>query len=1083
MRRFFIRTTQALAALGLIATAVPGHADWRANPDDALLLDVRLNQYRLGDGVRGYTTPTGVCVDFADVILALDIPVRLDKKSRRATGWAFEESNTLAIDRETAQEQTKNIVRKVASDDIRDTPEGWCVSTVALSRWLGVMLSADTGNALLVVKSDKKLPAQLAIERRARVATAAPTFDLASLPHASAPYRGIKPPAVDVVASIGGIRDSANGNRLDANYEIYASGEVGPVAYDARLSSDRRGVPATLRLRAYRTDPTGGLLGPLKATHVAVGDVAGLSTPLVAQSSVGRGFVVTNRPVDRPQSFDRTDFRGELPRGWDAELYRNGQLLSFANDRSDGRYEFLDVPLQYGANRFEVVLYGPQGQVRREVKSVPVGLDSIPPKKTWYWAGADEEGRDLVNLINAPVFGRRGWRGSFGLERGIDTRTSASIAAHSLLIEGIGRRNFGEVALRRAIGPALAEFSLAADASGGRALRAQTLAQLGLTNISIETIWVNSGFRSDRILRDVTGLHTLSLDHAFGKGRTSIPVHLDARLTTRASGDNTLELTGRASAGLGRMSFTGEIAYRDERRRVGSDPPAQIEAGLLANARIGRVRVRGESRFRLAPETQFQSATLVGEWSAGGSLLRPAEWRAEIGYDRSLSRARAGLGYSRRFDRLLLSASGEVASDGAVAAGLNLAFSLGPDPRRHGGIRVTSDKLASQGSALVRVYRDANMNGRRDTGERYEAGAQIAAGRIPVERLTDADGEVIVDGLEPFQPVLIGVDGSSLPDPLVQPSTPGMVVTPRPGVATVIDLPLVSTGDVDGTLVRSGGGTLEGVDLELADPEGRTAARTRTDFDGFFIFEGVPYGRYVLRIAKLAAAATRLDARLDRVAQVDERHPSVHLGVVAARNTGEKAHYVEAIADKAAVSDEPTPAPSLRSGAPQHKSSPGRFESVPPASLRSGAPQHKSSPGRFESVPLVRPRRLELPRAFAHNDLNVARLPVPPWPHSHQAAGKPAAGRRAPLAKSHPPGNASFVSAARWPQALACPIIDGGCCRSPRLPWWVKPLPNSIILVRHLKSSGSASSNPWARRSRPNRNQADHAVRSSAWAG
>jgi site-specific DNA recombinase len=30
---------------------------------------------------------------------------------------------------------------------------------------------------------------------------------------------------------------------------------------------------------------------------------------------------------------------------------------------------------------------------------------------------------------------------------------------------------------------------------------------------------------------------------------------------------------------------------------------------------------------------------------------------------------------------------------------------------------------------------------------------------------------------------------------------------------------------------------------------------------------------------------------------------------------------------------------------------------------------------------VVRSRRLELPRAFAHNDLNVARLPVPPRPH------------------------------------------------------------------------------------------------------
>ena len=36
---------------------------------------------------------------------------------------------------------------------------------------------------------------------------------------------------------------------------------------------------------------------------------------------------------------------------------------------------------------------------------------------------------------------------------------------------------------------------------------------------------------------------------------------------------------------------------------------------------------------------------------------------------------------------------------------------------------------------------------------------------------------------------------------------------------------------------------------------------------------------------------------------------------------------------------------------------------------------------------LVRPRRLELPRAFAHNDLNVARLPIPPWPHLPRQVG------------------------------------------------------------------------------------------------
>ena len=874
-----------LLAFGLqLMVAAPVRAEtWTANADDALLLDVRLNQYRLGDGVRGYTTPTGVCVDLGDAIMALDIVVRLDKQSRRATGWVYDERQTIVIDRTKNTEQIRNETRQLAVSDVRDTPEGWCVSLAALSRWTAVDIHADTTNATLVLKSEKKLPPQLALERRSRASRSSDVFDLASLPRSTSPYRGVPIPAVDVVASVAAARDHASGRRAEARYELYASGQAGPAAYDARLSSDQSGVPASLRVRAYRTDPDGKLLGGLHATHVAVGDVQGISTGLVAQTGVGRGFVVTNRPVDQPQNFDRTDFRGELPRGWDAELYRNGALLAFANDRADGRYEFLNVPLQYGQNRFEVVLYGPQGQIRRMVKSVPVGIGSIPPRQTRYWAGADEEGRDLVNLVSVPTTARRGWRGSFGLERGFDAKTSASASLHSLWLVDGGRRNFAEVALRRALGPALGEFSAALDHAGGRAVRAQVLAQLGRTNVNVETIWAGGGFLSDRVTRGITGIHSLSADHLFGTGRTAIPVHVDARYIQRSFGDDSIELTTRSSLALGRMSLTGELAYRGQRRAYGPDPPPQAEAALLLNARLGRVRLRGEGRWRLAPDSQFESATLVGEWSAGDSVLNPAQWRAELGYDRALSRAHLGLGYIRRFDRLLLSATSEAATDGSIAAGLGLAFSIGPDPRRSGGIRVTADKLASQGSTLVRLYRDTNNNGRRDAGEPPEKDVQVTAGRVSVPRLTDAHGEVVIDGLETFQAVLIGVDGSTMPDPQVQPTTLGRVVVPRPGNMALVELPLVAAGDIDGTLVRDGGGALEGIDLELVDAEGNVRSKARSDFDGFFLFESVPYGTYSVKIGKLVADVAKLEKQLAGATTVGAARPSVHLGTIAAR--------------------------------------------------------------------------------------------------------------------------------------------------------------------------------------------------------
>ena len=894
----------ALASLsggeGLAAPATGGGEgnSWQANDDDALLFDVRLSQYRLGDGVRGYQTPEGVCVDLADMIMALDVPIRLDKKLRRATGWAFAENRTFVLDRELSKAQIMNKSESLRPGDVYDTPEGWCVSASRLSGWFGVQLKPDVSNALLIIKADTRLPVELAMERKARAAKIRPVaqFDLKTLPNSSAPYRGIKVPSFDAVVSFGGLKQANGQKRLDVSYELFAAGEIGPVGYEARLGSNRQGVPNSLRVKAYRNDADGGLLGPLKATQVAAGDVSGFATALVARSGAGRGAIITNRPIDRPDSFARTDFRGELPLGWDAELYRNDQLMAFAVDRSDGRFEFLDVPLLYGQNRFEVVLYGPQGQIRREEQQVPVGQDSIPPRSTYYWAGFNQDGRDLVGLGRGPPIGTGLWRGTVGVERGLNTKTSIMLALHSLGLKDVGqgnggqskvgRRNFAEAAVRRAIGPTLVEVGASSDFRGGFAAQFQMLGQFGNSYLSLESGRAWNDYRSDRFDQSVRGLHAISVDHSVRLGRLTLPTRIEARLTERRQGETSLNLSGRVSTSFGRYYVTGELDWQRNRRPIGPDPPDQLDSRFLINGRFGRVRVRGETRFRLSGGPRFEGANVTAEWSGKGDVDRVANWRAELGYDRGQRRGRGAIGYVRRFNKVALTAQLEGATDGSVAAGLNLAFSFGPDPRSGKGWRVTSDRLAAGGQVLARVYRDVNGDGKRQADEPLEKDIQLAAGTVPVRHLTDANGEVLIDELPVFTAQLIGIDAGSLPDPLIQPAGPGVVVTPRPGVSAVVELALTGAGEVDGTLVRDGGAGIEGVDLELFDGTGRVVSRTRSDFDGFFLFEKVPYGAYSVRVAKASAAAIRVDVALPGQIEIDDKSPTSRLGSVVVRASG-----------------------------------------------------------------------------------------------------------------------------------------------------------------------------------------------------
>jgi hypothetical protein len=584
--------------------------------------------------------------------------------------------------------------------------------------------------------------------------------------------------------------------------------------------------------------------------------------------------VLTNRPIEHPDSFDKTTFRGDLPAGWDAELYRNGQLLAFTSPNGDGRYEFIDVPLQYGANRFEIVLYGPQGQIRREIKQVQVGMDSIPPQQTWYWAGFAQENADLIEFGNQRrgAF-RRGWRGTLGIERGLDTRTSAAGYFHSLMIENI-RYNYGEVALRRSIGPTLLEVGGSYADNGGGAARASWLAAFGETYVRADAMRGWGGFVSDRLINNITGLYAISVDQSVKLGQTILPLHFDVRQVDRRSGIASLEASARASASFRAMTFTGQLDWSRTKVPIGPDPPDNLTASLLANARIGRVRLRGEARFALSGDTSDTRMALIGEWAGKGD----AEWRAELGYDRGLDRARAGMGYTRRFNKLQLTGFGEVASDGSVAASLALAFSFGP--KANGGWRVSSEKLASRGQVIADVWMDDNGDGIWQANEAALPGVPLTAGNAYVDAATDKAGQAAIDGLEPFRPVMIGIDAGSLPDPYVQPALPGVVVSPRPGVATRVALPMTAAGEIEGTLRRDGGNVIEGLSIELVDAEGRVRATTITEFDGYFLFESVAYGRYTLRLGKASAAALRLDSAFAISAVPGKAMPRVRLGTV-----------------------------------------------------------------------------------------------------------------------------------------------------------------------------------------------------------
>ncbi|WP_300973319.1 collagen binding domain-containing protein [Sphingomonas sp. LHG3406-1] len=847
------------ASVGMAApaSAPPSAERWSADPEAQFLLDLQIRQRAFGDGVRAYPVPEGTCVILGDLITALDLPIRIDLAARRAEGWAFRESNRLVIDRVAARVSYGTGSEPLPAGAVRDAPEGWCVESGALSRWLGLPVQPRTDASLLLLESKDKLPIEMAMERRERASRLTrATIPIDSLPRVRLPYRMWRTPSVDVMLDGGVAWSAQSGTRIDHRASILAAGEALQMSYEARIATDQRGLPTNIRLRAFRSDPDGGLLGPLKATHVAVGDVEIVGSPLALSSGSGRGAVVTNRPLFRPVAFDRTQFSGELPVGWDAELYRNGELVAFAAAGSDGRYRFDDVALGFGDNRFEILSYGPQGQVRSRIENLTVGPEAVPPGDTHYWLGVVDPGSDLLDFRKRDGPSRdSGWRATASVEHGLDRRTSLAALVQTLSVDD-ERVTYVEGTVRRSIGPAIAELAVARDSKGGLALRGQALARIGAVNLSWSSFW-SRDFAAQPEGVGASAEHRFSVDAPVKLGSDMIlPLHGDIRIAERRGGGRSLEANGRTSIMLSRFNLASMVRWRDEQPGGGLKGRREAEVGLIGSGRIGPVRVRGTTEWEIHPGSRLRRAELSGYWSRGGN----ADWEAALAYERQdKGRARARLSHIRRFDQFAVAGSIEAASDGSVAAGLNLNFSLDRGP---GGWRFSRQSLAGTGSVRAQLFRDANGNGLRDSGEKVEEGAVLTAGLRPADRPSGRDGWASVAGLDNYRPIAIGVDASSLSDPNLVPLKPAQVVVPRPGVSAELLIPLTGGGAIEGVLLKDGGGSFEGLDLELVDAAGKVVATAGSDYDGFFLFERVPPGRYSLRLSGPSAVLAKSDPQL-----------------------------------------------------------------------------------------------------------------------------------------------------------------------------------------------------------------------------
>jgi hypothetical protein len=816
-----------LPALQPIAAAAAPSQNTEAN---LILLEVRLDNQVLSDAVTAYQVGDDVFLPLGEMARLLTLAVRVVPGEGRAGGYLLTEDRNFSLDvaqREInisgRREQLDHSQVKLEADEIY-------VASKLLARWLPVDLDLDMPSLSVKARPREQLPlqARLARDRRGKQSGTRGYVD-PGYPPLATPYRIADVPSIDQTAGVSAA--SAGGKRTtDASYTAYLTTDL--LGMEAALYTSRRLHASSpgVRLTLGRHDPDAGLLGPLHARSALFGSVVlpGV-TNISASSATGNGVAVSNRLLNQPTRFDSHTLQGDLPPGWDVELYYNEALIGVQQSRADGKYSFDDQPLAYGPNDFRLVFHGPLGQLRVERQSFLLEQSALPGGALFYDVAGqrDPQGRQ---------------RSVAQFDWGISDSLTATGGVLRMPLEN-REQSYAHLGLRAYLQSFILSGDLAKGNDGGK------LAQLGLKtrigNLSLSASRVRlTDFTSELFQPTPDPVRTrdeLRVDGTLGFGLARFPVSAQVRRDRLASQAENIEVQGRISAYRSGTAVSNALRWQSLGGKRTADGQFQV------SRRMAGIGVGSQLQYTLVPAARLNSVALTADQSLGGGYV-------------------ANLGLLRLFETRQYRVTGSLnKSLGSFGLGLNAFYSnhhefgvgvqfflaMGLEPRT---ARVMTDAqpMASMGSASIRVFLDKNQNGEMDEGDEAIKGAGFTINGGNHLARTDATGIAYLTRLPANRHVDIGLDTDTLEDPQWQPKQKGVRIVPRPGKVTDVEFAVSMTGEVDGTtymLTKGAKRPIGDLKLELVDASRKVVATMPSSADGYYVITAIFPGDYLLRVA------------------------------------------------------------------------------------------------------------------------------------------------------------------------------------------------------------------------------------------
>lgn len=853
-------TFMPVAGLSFDTLALAAEQQGSIPQDDTqpLILAINAGAHTLSSGVVVYQYRARHYLPLIELAGVFDFYIEPDLNRGLITGWAINEDNSFLIDTGKGEfiirgQRESLSGAAILPADIGGTKDIY-VQQEILNRIWPVGMAVNLPALTLDVMGDENMPFMQRIARKkmqelttSRQADSGPAPE--NLTRLTNKYRIYGLPAADFetwhryqsrgsnfegMMNITGVQDLA---WMSANYSGsfgYRDGEtINPDVIRFRLERD-----------ATQDDPL-----PLDLRRVELGDTRVRHSPLIGNGTSGRGMMVTSSNNSRDGEFDRITIDGTGPIGWEVELYRNGELLTFGRVDARGEYRFEDVVLNFGNNQMRVVLYGPQGQVRESTDNYQFGSNMLRPGQLSYTLGAVESGEDLIRLQDDNRIDRYdGFAVTGDVAYGLNRMLTAYGSLNSIPTDqNFTRRDYLTLGASAALPFGSLQTQAYQDISTdqgidkrGNALDVRFITDLAGFKVNLRNALFNDFESPD------AGYGAFALDRKtqIGVQRnimlpfSALGLNIDLENLKRRNGDSETIFSTRQTLGFG-----GVRLAHSTRTDIINHHHDGTTGQLTATARMKKWRLRSTLDYDAFPETEIRAFDGELFYQATDSLSASLFAR----HDMQESDTSGGFQVNYDFEKFIGSLETLWLDQDGTQVTLRATTSFGPYGK-DGQYIMTSERLGSAAMARARIFMDRDSNGLFSDGDTPLSEARIRVNNSPTNAKSDENGILVTQGGTGTNDSVITLDPASLGDPYYHSLLDGYKTPLRPGSLPSFDFPVIETGAVDGMISYDDGRAVQGIRLDLVNASGDVVQSTESAYDGFYVFEYVPPGSYRVRV-------------------------------------------------------------------------------------------------------------------------------------------------------------------------------------------------------------------------------------------